>query len=220
MKYLPAYSFDPIQFYRMLENNVIVDDKIRLDLLLILAKKLVSDASQIMTRALDNIRFDESWFDTSDPTISYATECYMVALTSVLSDSPPLSNVSDGTLLRILPLVGWPKDKVELLREGQPLRSLVETSANPLFTATFQRHQYGSWLSPDAVKTLLFDFQAVESLLRNPNDEMLRSVSEHVVPWTIPRQQPRTLIADAYAEIRKRLEAAESRGHALFMPYP
>jgi hypothetical protein len=221
MKIVPAYTFDPVRFHRLLEENIMVGGDLRVDLLLAMAKSLVAKASPTMLRALEILRFDEEWwFDTTDdPECSYASRCYVVVLASVLEDTPPVSNASMGVLLRVLPILGWSEEKVEVLRRGQPLSQLVHSSQNHLFYFAFAPGD-GSWLSPDTVQSFLSDIQAVESNFRNPSKEMLRSVTEHVVPWTLPRQQPQALITDAYAEILRRLETTSSRGHALFMPYP
>src|ERR1051326_219301 len=95
---LPAYTFDPVEFHAMLESRIMVSGNLRTDLLLGMAKEFVLGASDTMLSALKNIRFDESWFDVSDPDISRVDECYMVVLTSILNQSSPLSNVSYGTL--------------------------------------------------------------------------------------------------------------------------
>ncbi|HUI06541.1 MAG TPA: hypothetical protein VL486_06005 [Verrucomicrobiae bacterium] len=221
MKNVPAYTFDPVRFHRLLEENIMVGGDLRANLLLAMAKSLVVKASPTMLRALDILRFDEErWFDTTDdPECSYASQCYVVVLASVLEDAPPVSNASMGVLLRVLPILGWSEERVEVLCRGQPLSQLVHSSQNHLFYFVFGPGQHGSWLSPESVKSFLDDIQAVESNFRNPSEEMLRSVSEHVVPWTLPRQQPQALITDAYAEICRRLETASGRKHALFMPY-
>lgn len=211
-----AYSFDSGLFHRYLQEKTVHQKLLRLDVLLQLAEETVAGASETTQQALEDLRFDDGWFETSDDGVTWSTHWYMIILARHLTPAPSLSNrspVSWKVLDLTLSTLGWGHAELETLLRGQPLHTLVESSNNPLFVTEFTCiNQFGGWLRQSEVRRLYSHLLQTQRL--HSRYAVSEELSKFALLWS---QSPAEMLGQAYADAMEMLTVALDKDEALFV---
>jgi hypothetical protein len=184
--------------------------------LLTLAKEIVASASEATRQALNDLRFDSEWLDTSTDEATWPSYWYMIVLARELIPAPSLSNrsrLSWAVLESFLSQEGWHESQIELLVRGRKLRTLVESSGNPLIVAEFTGiNQYGGWLDLDEIGRLY------SRLLTVRRDQLVSSIPAGLAQLaSLCSQDPIEMFDKAHADVTEMFETAIARDQALFV---
>ncbi len=214
-----AYTFNPLQFHKEVEDRSIIENRFSLDALLKWARYVVSDASEATRETLRYLRFDPEWLDPTDNNV-FSTDLYIIVLAKYLFPAPSLSNRlhSYAILELILPLAGWTDSQIQLLLRGRQLHTLLEFSANPIFIAEFRDvDQYGGWIETEDAKELISKITIAQQHFLSPGEKELQ-VLDKVSKFPVYQQQSlQEILRKAYEDATEMLETSIKRNEALFI---
>ena len=211
-----AFTFNINEFYNDLQ-NVIVESKLSKERLWELSKEAVGKPSVATIQALNFLRYDQEWFDLSDPDISRESDWYLVFLTSKFKMAPDLSSsqpFSYSILRRVLKLVGWSSDHIDLLIKGSDLETLVKVTNDPIFISSFTFPQYrGGWVNQEDISMLYSKLTLSQEVFFEPSKQLIESVEDLAGYFSLG---PDEVIRKSYVEAVCMLSYALQRKNPLF----
>ncbi len=213
-----AFIFDENNLFKDLERIPFTNVENFSENLYHLTRKLATNAEGAMLKVLPYIRYDEEWFDRSDPEIYKTSGWFLVYLTSKLRSAPDLSSsqpTSFTVLERILQQIGWSEKDISHLIYGEPLSSIVNLSKNPIIASAISFHQYqGGWLSNQDVSLFYYKLREIQEMFYEPQQRLFNSVSDLAAPFYL---QPGEIIRKTFVDVLFMLLYAIDNKSALFL---
>lgn len=216
-----AFSFDAQSFNQMLVERIVVDNKMRKDLLYQLTLQKLENLSPTMKYALDMFRFGEDWIETSEEDVSLEFQWFLVVLASVLLRLPSLSDryVFGHSLLAdsLLNTDDWQQPDIDLLLNGnQDYRHLLSSPWDMILgkgIGLFEKNSYGmGWLTNRQVVSLLH--KLVQTNDKFNVSSTMRIINKYnSMNFPIVHEEIKEIFEDA----KVMLHTAIERNHDLFL---
>lgn len=211
-----AYTFDSVAFHKNLQAVSVIDSKLDLKQLQILAKSQVNNADDELKKILNVINYNEDWLDDPERDASQAYLWYTINLASNFHPSLSLSNNrfhgSHYILEKILPIGGWQKDEVNELILGRSLKELLNNGEFQIFADELSI--YGGVIS----------IKKIPLILSHVRDSAQYFASESEISEEILEEYTRysdlnvaALLDLAYKDAVDMLEAAIKRDEDLYL---
>ena len=214
-----AYTFNPPQFHREIEEQSISNNDFSLNNLLPYCRQIVANASDVTQKTLHYLRYDSEWLDPVDEGL-FATDLYIIVLAKHLTPAPSLSNRlhSYGILELVLPYANWTQEQIKLLIRGKPLHTLLEFSNNPILLRAFTDvDQYGGWIDLQEVEKLFARLTRAADHFFSPQDREFIAIDELSKFPAYKQRDLQNILRDAYTDAKEMLETSLQRGEPIFI---
>ena len=206
-----AYIFNLTDLCISLQDAIGEGTKLDIERLYNLSKKRANNPDNTMRNVLQYLRFDELWFDISDPEISRQSNWYLVLLASSLKTAPDLSSnqpFSYYVLQKVLRLMGWTIEEINYLIIGNKLEELIKVCNPSMFPFfSFPLYNWVGWLTNAEISTLYEKLMLNKDTFLNPPDNLLNEVndlSQHF--WLEPDEVIRKSFFDALSMLAYALQ--------------
>lgn len=214
-----AYTFDPGHFLKIFQEKVFIKGQIQYEHLQAWARRVAGRPSSERQSILEMIRFDPGALSTAESeAIDNARELFMVALVESLARTSSLSNrqrESYYVLQLILPELGWEKENISRLIQGDSLDDLLQLPGNPsLFQEFKPLRQYGGWLDHATIVGFRKHLKEKESAFLRPEEKLLSLLGGAAELLSVA---PSTLVQRAYRDALDMLDSASLPEGALFL---
>jgi hypothetical protein len=192
--------------------------KLDIERLYNLSKKMVNNPDNAMRSVLQYLRFDEQWFDISDPGISRESNWYLVLLASNLKTAPDLSSsqpFSYHVLQKVLRLMGWTIEEIDLLIIGNKLEELIKVCNPSMFSFfSFPLYNWVGWLTNAKISILYEKLTVNKDTFLNPSDNLLNEVKDLSHHF---RLEPDEVIRKSFFDALSMLAYALQNNSSLFL---
>ncbi len=183
-----------------------------------LSKKKVNNPDNTMRSVLQFLRFDEQWFDISDPGISRESNWYLVLLASYLKTAPDLSSsqpFSYYILQKVLGLMGWTIEEINYLIIGNKLEELIKVCNPAMFSFfSFPLYNWVGWLTNEEISILYEKLMLNKDTFLNPPNNLLSEVNDLAHHFWV---EPDEVIRKSFFDALSMLAYALQNNSSLFL---